>query len=105
MLRFGWFKDLMIKLCMPFLIPYGLIKAMTSLVKERNGLKTDEICKKLHSVKNVEMIPDIPTDLIRKRAKELSTPQRKITFNDIIMTAISKTVNDYLKEKTNDKTS
>ena len=102
MLRFGWFKDLMIKLCMPFLIPYGMIKALATLVKERNGLKTDEIVKKLNVVKNVEMIPEIPTELIKKRAKELSTPQRKITFNDIIMTAISKTINDYLKEKTDD---
>ena len=102
MLRFGWFKDLMIKLFMPFLIPYGLVKAAASLVKERNGLKTDEIVKKLSSVKNVEMIPEIPTELIRKRAKELSTPEKKITFNDIIMTAISKTVKDYLKEKTDD---
>ena len=49
------------------------------------------------------MIPDIPTDLVKKRAKELSTPQMKVTFNDIILTAISKTVKDYLKEKTDDK--
>ena len=87
---------------MPILIPYGLVKAAVTLKPERNGLKTDEIMKKLNCVKNVEMIPDIPTELVRKRAKELSTPQRKITFNDILMTAISKTVNDYLKEKTND---
>ena len=79
MLRFGWFKDLMIKLFMPFLIPYGLVKAAVTLVKERNGLKTDEIVKKLSAVKNVEIIPDIPTDLIRKRAKELSTPQNPKT--------------------------
>ena len=101
-MRFGWFKDLLIKLCMPILIPYGLVKAAVTLKPERNGLKTDEIMKKLNCVKNVEMIPDIPTELVRKRAKELSTPQRKITFNDILMTAISKTINDYLKEKTND---
>lgn len=87
---------------MPILIPYGLVKAAVTLKPERNGLKTDEIMKKLNCVKNVEMIPDIPTELVRKRAKELSTPQRKITFNDILMTAISKTINDYLKEKTND---
>ena len=64
----------MIKVFMPFLVPYGLVKAATSLVKERNGLKTDEMIKKLSAIKNVQMIPDIPTDLIRKRAKELSTP-------------------------------
>ena len=74
MLRFGWFKDLMIKLFMPFLIPYIVVKTAVCYVKERNGLKTDEVVKKLNCVKNVEMIPDIPTELVKKRAKELSTP-------------------------------
>jgi hypothetical protein len=74
MLRFGWLKNMLIHLCMPFLLPYGIIKAMATKKVERNGLKTNENVKKLNALKKVEMIPDIPTELVRKRAKELSTP-------------------------------
>ena len=63
---------------------------------ERNGFKTSENIKKLNVHKKIEVIPDISTELVKKRAKELSTPGMNYTFNDILLTAISKTMNDYL---------
>ena len=53
--------------------------------------------------KLVQFVPDISTDLIKKRAKELSTPEARITFNDVLMTALSKALRDYLRDVKNDK--
>lgn len=64
---------------------------------ERNGFKTEENIKKLEAVKQYAFIPDIETNLIKQRTKELSTDGQKVTFNDILMTAISKSLHDYQK--------
>jgi len=53
MVRFGWLKNILIHLCMPFLLPYGIIKSKATTAVERNGLKTDESVKKLNAVKKV----------------------------------------------------
>ena len=53
--------------------------------------------KKLDAVKQFAFIPDIETNLIKQRTKELSTDGHKVTFNDILMTAISKSLHDYQK--------
>ena len=50
--------------------------------------------------KKVKIIPDISAPLVSKRAKELSTPEMKVTFNDVLMTAISKSIHDYLLQYT-----
>lgn len=49
------------------------------------------------------MIPDISLKDVKKRAAELTTPEMKLTINDVIMTILSKTINDYLRQHTDDK--
>lgn len=51
----------------------------------------------------MEFIPDIDMNDIKKRATELTTERNRITINDVLMTVLSKTVSDYLKEHTQDK--
>ena len=70
---------------------------------ERNGLKSEKAIKSMSAHKLIEFVPDIPTELIKTRAKALSTPEARITFNDVLMTALSKTLHDYLREVKNDK--
>ena len=88
---------------MPFLLLWLTFDILALRRPERNGYKTNENRLKLSSVKNVQFIPDIPTELVKKRAKELSSSDARITFNDILMTTISKSINDYLHEHTSDK--
>ena len=71
---------------------------------ENNGFKNKDICSRMDAHKNVEILPDIALADVKRRVKELSTPQQKITINDLIMTVLSKTLHDYLREHTNDKT-
>ena len=88
---------------MPFVLLWLTFDILVLRKPERNGFKTKENILKLTAVKNIQFIPDIPTELIKKRAKELSAPDARITFNDVLMTAVSKSLHDYLREKTDDK--
>jgi len=54
-------------------------------------------------LKSFALVPDIPTELIKQRAKELSSEGMRITFNDVLMAAISKSVHDYLRKHTFDQ--
>ena len=104
MVRFSWLQDVLIKVLMPFYLIYITFVLVVLRKREQNGFKTPAITAKLTALKNVQFVPDISADLVRKRAKELSTPQMKVTFNDILMTSISKSMSDYLREKTGDRT-
>ena len=64
---------------------------------ENNGLKTPEIKAALRDHKQAAFCPSISTDLIKSRSKEL-----KCTFNDILMTCVSRSLKQYL-EQTGDK--
>ena len=95
---------------MPFVLLWLTFDILALRRPERNGFKTNENSLKLSAVKNVHFIPDIPTELVKKRAKELSSSSSsssssdaRITFNDVLMTAISKSLHDYLREKTEDR--
>ena len=103
MLRFSWLQDLIIKLMMPVYMLWLVFDILALRRPERNGYKTVENKTKLTAHKILRFIPDVPTDLIKKRVKELSTPESRITFNDILMTAVSKSIHDYLQEKTDDR--
>ena len=94
----------MIKLAMPFYLIWLVFDLFVLKRFAVNGIKTAEAVKKLNTYKHLRFIPDISTELVKKRAKELSTPQMKLTINDIIMTVMSKSLHDYLREKTDDKT-
>ena len=85
------------KIIMPFSMLWVGFKILVLTRPQRNGLKTNENVKKLTAYKNATALPGISTELIKKRAKELSTPDAKITFNDVLMTALSKTLYDYLQ--------
>lgn len=104
LIRFTWLKDLLMKCVMPFYLLWLVFDILFIRKAERNGFKTNENTKKLTAVKNVRFIPDIPTETVKRRAKELSTKETRVTFNDILMTAISKSLNDYLRERTSDMT-
>lgn len=59
---------------MPFYLIYITFVLVVLRKREQNGFKTPAITEKLSALKNVQFVPDISTDLIRRRAKELSTP-------------------------------
>lgn len=104
MVRFGWLQDLMIKMSMPFYLIWLTINLVILRKPERNGYKSNEIIKKMSTHKSVMFVPDIETDLIKARAKVLSSEGSRLTFNDILIAAISKTINDYLQKNTDDRT-
>ena len=104
MVRFGWLKDALIKASMPFYLIWLTINLVIIRKPEVNGYKTAEIKQKLTVHKNVAFVPDIETDLLKRRAKELSTDGNKFTLNDILITAISKTIHDFLQTNTEDRT-
>ena len=80
---------------MPFYINYLSIKLMFILPRELNGCKNDQIISKLTTLKNIEFIPDINLDDIKRRATELTTDRLRVTINDILMTVLSKSIKDY----------
>ena len=95
--RFGFFQDLIIKMCMPFYLIWLTFKLVFLMKSERNGYKTDEVCGKLKALKSFEFIPDLSIKDVKKKAAELSsTGQQKVTINDVIMTVMSKSIHDYL---------
>ena len=100
MVRFSFVQNLVIHLLVPFYLVWLTVKLVVLMKAERNGYKNDEIKSKLVAHKNVEFVPDIDMNDVKKRAAELSSERNKITINDVLMTVISKTVNDYLKEHT-----
>ena len=104
MVRFSFLKDLLIKAMMPFYLLWLTIDLVGLRKADRNGYKSTEVMNSLTTKKNVKIVPDIPTDLVKKRAKELTTPEQRITFNDVLITALSKTIKDYLNGHTSDKT-
>lgn len=93
----------MIKASMPFYMLWLNFKMLFLSKPARDGFKTEETIKKLDALKNVQMIPEIPTELVKKRAKDLTTPDCRLTFNDVLMTALSKSMHDYLRQNTDDK--
>ena len=96
MVRFNPLVEIGIKLLMPFYLIVLTVEILGCTKIARNGFKTDENVKKITALKNLHFLPDISTELIKKRAKELSTPQQHQTFNDILMAALSKTCKEYL---------
>ena len=53
MVRFGWLKDIMIKLFMPIYLVWQLIMFKITCPPQRNGFKTEENIKKLKAHKNI----------------------------------------------------
>ena len=103
LIRFSFLQDISIKLMMPFYLLWLAFKLVILMKNERNGFKTPAVTEKLTSLKNYEMIPDICLNDVKKRAAELTTPRMKVTINDVLMTVLSKTINDYLRKHTDDK--
>jgi len=97
-------QSLMIKATMPFYCLYLVYKILIVLQPAINGFKTEELVERMDVVKNVQLVPDIPTELVKKRARELQRDGQHVTFNDLLMTALSKTVYEYLRKETPDKT-
>lgn len=104
LIRFGFLQSLIIKLIMPIFMIWLTIKLVFVMKSERNGFKTNENIKKLDSLKNVTLIPDLNLEDVKRRAAELSTEKQKVTINDIISAVLSKSLHDYLRQKTEDKT-
>ena len=75
MKRFTFVQDLLIKLSIPFLLIWLTIKLLFIMKSERNGFKTSENIKKLNALKNVELLPDLNLEDVKKRAAELTTPE------------------------------
>ena len=73
MIRFSFVQDLVIKLIMPFYLIWLTIKLVVLMKSERNGFKTDESIKKLTALKNVEFIPDLNLEDVKRRAAELTS--------------------------------
>ena len=65
---------------------------------ENNGIKTEKIKKALTAEKQAAFCPSISTALIKTRSKALGC-----TFNDILMTCVSRSLKQYLEEKAGDK--
>mmetsp|Transcript_21124 Transcript_21124/g.26000 ORF Transcript_21124/g.26000 Transcript_21124/m.26000 type:complete len:287 (-) Transcript_21124:542-1402(-) len=103
MVRLSFIQNLLIKLALPFYINYLSFKMLFLLPKERNGFKNDKIIAKLSSHKNVDFVPDIDLNDVKKRANELTTDSVRVTINDVLMTVLSKSIKDYLDEHTSDK--
>ena len=74
MVRFSFIQDVLIKLSMPFYLIYLTFKLLFVMKVERNGFKTNENVAKLTAHKNVELIPDLNIQDVKKRAAELTTP-------------------------------
>ena len=94
--RFTFLQDLMIKMVMPFYLLWLTVKLLGFMKPEKNGFKTEKAKNNLNALKDVELVPDLNLDDVKRRAAELTTPDQKFTINDIIMTVLSKTMNDYL---------
>ena len=104
LVRLSFLQNVFIKISLPFYMNYLSLKMLICLPRANNGFKNDKVVAKLSSHKNVEFVPDINLDDIKKRAQELSTPKMKVTINDVLMTVLSKSIRDYLREHTDDKT-
>lgn len=50
----------------------------------------------------LETIRDLDLNEVKRVAKECSTKKVKVTVNDVMMTLLSKTLNDYLRQYKND---
>ena len=103
LVRFSFVQDLVIKMIMPFYLIWLTIKLVFIMKSERNGFKTNESITKLTALKNVELIPDLNLEDVKRRAAELTTEKQRVTINDVIMTVMSKSIHDYLRQKTEDK--
>ena len=87
---------------MPVYIPWLIFKIVAFMREERNGFKTDEVCKRLSAHKVAEFIPDINIADVKKCAQVLTSEKQKFTINDVLMTVMSKSMHDYLRQHTSD---
>lgn len=101
--RFGFWKGLLVNLAIPFYMFIFIYKILVTMQPEVSGLKNKEVQAKLDCLKSFALVPDISTEVIKQRAKELSSEGMRITFNDVLMAAISKSVHDYLRKHTFDQ--
>ena len=74
------------------------LKMLIVLPNELNGIKTEKVKESLTDHKQAAFCPSISTDLIKTRSKALGC-----TFNDILMTCVSRSLKQYLEEETGDK--
>ena len=74
------------------------IKMLCLASRENNGLKNEVTKAALKDHKQASFCSSISTELIKVRSKELNC-----TFNDILMTCVSRSLKQYL-EKVGDKT-
>ena len=74
------------------------IKLLIVLPNELNGIKTEKAKESLTDHKKAAFCPSISTDLIKTRSKALGC-----TFNDILMTCVSRSLKQYLEEEAGDK--
>ena len=102
LVRLSFLQKLLIKLSLPIYMNYLTVKLIL-MGPHVNGFKHDKVTSKLNSHKNVEFIPDINLEDIKKRASELTTDKLRVTINDVLMTVMSKTIKDYLTKHTEDK--
>ena len=103
LVRFSLLQDILIKLIMPFYLIWLTFKLLFIMKAEKNGFKNPAITSKLNALKNIQLIPDININDVKRCAAELTVPGFKVTINDILMTVLSKTIHDYLRMKTEDK--
>ena len=103
LVRFSLLQDILIKLLLPFYLLWLTFKLLFVMKSEKNGFKNPAITSKLNSLKNIQLIPDININDVKRCAAELTGPGIKVTINDVLMTVLSKTIYDYLRLKTEDK--
>ena len=84
MMRFTHLQQVLILAIMPFYLLWLAVKLVAIMKVERNGYKTDAVCNSLTALKGVELIPDLDLNDVKKRAKELTTPDCRVTINDVI---------------------
>lgn len=94
MIRFPVLQEVLIMLGSPFIFVFYLVRLLLK-PKEKNQFTEPKVMNNLKAERRVYFSKDIGVNDVKNATKKLSEGSSKITFNDVLMTVLSKTLKSH----------